>query len=473
MTRRAPLAALAAALLAGCYTNDEALPCAAWSARDASGVCRDRAFTMPGPTDALGSAAPQKIAATVDGLGRGLVGYGSIAGLEVLEETTPGAWSTHLAGAAVGGSNPSDLAAGPDGTAVFSWAAVNGSDQAVYLSERDASGAWTEPASTDDAVSFPTTAYEPRLAVNRSGEWLLAWNQWRTNPHFGVATARRASSEEPWILPADRDDVLSMEIFFSNAPVIAMNDAGQAIVTWYQSLGGPLRAFISERSGPGVPFSRVTPEDTLSPQDGAVDSDPVAAVKPAIAADGSAAVAWAAEDNRGSVLVYLATRSASGVWTRPRDLDDAFSIPFGYARGVQLAFGPAGDLFVVWYHDAGDGNAVYAARRRPDGVWTEPGTSPMRLSSAGALAILPKLAIGPEGGAVVVWSEGAGAAPMRVAARRTGAATEPWGPIEVLSPDTGEDALSPALAVGPGDRAIVAWSQGPGDAARLMIARCE
>ena len=75
--------------------------------------------------------------------------------------------------------------------------------------------------------------------------------------------------------------------------------------------------------------------------------------------------------------------------------------------------------------------------------------------------------------AVVVWSEHEGDGPMRIAARRTGAASEPWGPIEVLSPETGEDAVHPSVAMGPGDRAIAAWAQGPGAAQRVMIARVE
>jgi len=480
---------LAAAILlaaSGCALDPQPAPCAAWTRADAAGACVARAWTLPGEHDALGDAWAQNVMVAVDGRGRGVVGFASTPGLEVLEETAPGSFALHASGGAVGGSVPSDLAAGLDGTVVFAWSVVAGSDQALYLSERDALGAWKEPASEADAFSFPTTAYEPRLATNRAGEWILAWNQWRSTPHYGVAVAERASADAPWIMPESRDDVLSMEIYFSNAPVIALNDAGQAIITWYQSLGGPLRAFVSERAGydggdpqppgpagPGAAFTRVTEADILSPDGAPVDSDPVAAVKPAIAADGSAAAAWAQENGQGATLVYLATRDAAGIWTRPRDLTDAFSIEVGYARGVQLAFGPGGDLYVVWYQDAGAGDAVYAARRRPDGTWAEDGRRPMRLSSEGAAALFPKIAVGPDGGAVVVWQEHVGGGPMRVAARRCGPADAAWGPIEPLSPATGDDAVHPAVAVGPGDRAVAAWAQGPGTKQRVMIARVE
>jgi hypothetical protein len=71
---------------------------------------------------------------------------------------------------------------------------------------------------------------------------------------------------------------------------------------------------------------------------------------------------------------------------------------------------------------------------------------------------------------MVVWSEREGGGPMRVVARRTGAAVEPWGPSEPLSPATGDDAVLPVVAIGPRDRAVVAWAQGNGQAQRVMIA---
>jgi hypothetical protein len=467
--RRAAAVAAIAIHLTGCTLDPI---CPTWS-RAESGACTERAWTLPKAGDAMGDAWAQDVLVTIDGRGRGLVGYASTPGLEVLEESAPGVWSLHRAGGAVGGSLPTDLVAGADGSAVFVWSVISGSSQTQYMSERDASGAWQEPQSTADAFSFPPTGAQARLATNRGGEWLLTWDQWRAGAHFAVAVADRAGPGAPWKWPANADDVLSMPVFFSNAPVVALNDAGQALITWYQSLGGPLRAFVSERGGPGEPFVKATTESVLSADGAPVDSDPVAAVKPAIAADGSAAAAWAQENGKGATIVYLATRDAAGTWTKPSGLDDAFSLPSGYARGVQIAFGPGGDLYVVWYQDAGDGDAVYAARRRPDGTWAEDGRHPIRLSSAGATGLFPRIAIGPAGGVVVVWDEHVAGGPRRIAARRTGPAREPWGPVEILSPATGEDAVLPVVAVGPGDRAIAAWAQGPSAAQRVMVARIE
>ena len=447
--------------------------CPAWTLVDASGACRARAWTLPTASDALGDAAAKSVMVALDARARGLVGFASSQGLELLEETTAGAWSLRHPGLAVAAVTPSDLVAAPDGTAAFTWLTLSGSNQTVFLSERDAAGAWKEPASPSDAFSFPTTAYAPRLATNASGEWLLVWNQWMTTSDYGVAVARKPSAHAAWTRPAGRDDVLSPHVFFSNTPVPALDDAGQAIVTWYQSVGGPLMAFVSERSGPDAAFTHPGVADVVSALGGAIDSDPVASVKPAIARDGSAAAAWTQDNGKGATLVYLATRDTAGRWTKPRDLDDAFSLPTGYARGVQIAFGPQGELYVVWYQDAGNGNAVYAARRRRDGTWAESGRTPLRLSAAGNAGLFPRVAVGPEGGVVAVWTERPATGPMRIVARRTDGAASPWAAPERLSPDTGEDAELPAVAVGPHDRAVAAWAQGPGPAQRVYVARIE
>jgi hypothetical protein len=79
--------------------------------------------------------------------------------------------------------------------------------------------------------------------------------------------------------------------------------------------------------------------------------------------------------------------------------------------------------------------------------------------------------VGPQGGVLAVFiEETKGRA--RIAARRTGAAKEPWGAEEMLSPE-GEAVSDPVVAVGPGDRTLVAWTQGPFAKARVATARIE
>jgi hypothetical protein len=297
------------------------------------------------------------------------------------------------------------------------------------------------------------------------------WDQWY-DVDYGVALASRPAGSATWTLPKSADDVFSPKIFYSNAPRIALNAAGQALIVWYQSTGGPLMVYASERSGPGAPFSRPGPANFLSAPGAPVDSHPNANPAPALAETGEAAVAWTQENGAKAIPVFLATRDRAGKWTRPRDLGDTFSMPVGTARCAQIAFGPRGDLYVVWYQDEGAGDAVLAARRAPDGAWIEDGLHPARLSSEASIAFAPTLAVGPDGEVVVAFAE-LDHGQTRIVARRTGEAREPWGPREVLSPE-GSDGVDPSASVGgPGDRAVVGWAQGGIISARAMFARVE
>jgi hypothetical protein len=95
------------------------------------------------------------------------------------------------------------------------------------------------------------------------------------------------------------------------------------------------------------------------------------------------------------------------------------------------------------------------------------------LSSPTAQAITPALAVGDDGAVLVAWAEEASGA-FRVAARRGGSGGEPWGPVEVLSPELEGDASNPAVALGgAGERALVAWTQGRFGRERLFVARVE
>jgi len=452
--------------------------CPVWSAPD-GGECVRREWSLPEAGSGLGEAGVRRVEVAVDGLGRPAATWieaNETTGRVVVAETsgasgTDGSgFSLRSPGAALDGrAVHSDIAVGLDGAAMVSWKQqYPGETARVFVSEREPDGAWRDPESDESSFSFLPTAYEPHAAFFRNGERLVVWNQWMSTG-YGVALARKPPSGD-WQLPADADDVLSPHYLFSNAPQPAVNERGDALITWYQSDGGALLTWQSERFGHDGSFSIPGPEDYLSVRDAPVDSHPFANPGPALARDGSAAVVWTQENGKGAVLVYLATRTPGGVWTRPASLDDTLSPSLGYARCAQLAFTPDGHLFVVWYHDTGNGNRVVAAHRTPDGEWIEPGSEPTLLSSDGTEATFPALAVGAEGSVLAVWSEQHGEAWVIAARRRSQAGLE-WGPIEVLSPPDGGVAAQPAAAIGgPGDMAVVGWSQGNGTGDRAFFA---
>lgn len=446
--------------------------CASWSVA-VGAACAQREWTLPTEADALGDSDVRSLYVAVDGRGVPIATWVEVTAstgvVRVAEPSSAGfevrSPNADFAGVAV----QTDVAAGPEGEALIAWKQQYPGDQArVFVSEREPDGTWRDPASDDDAFSRLPTAYEPRPRIFANGERLVVWNQWMSTG-YGVAVANKPPGQD-WHLPADADDVLSRHIYYSNAPQPAVNARGDALITWYQSDGASLLAWESERFGYEGAFSHPGPEDYLSDRGAPIDSHAIANPKPALSPEGDAAVAWTQENGKGSTLVYLATRTKEGQWTRPADLDDALSPRLGYARCVQLAFAPEGDLFVTWYQDTGNGNRVYAAHRAAGGEWIEPGREPTLLSTEGAEALYPALAIGEDGSTLVAWTERREDRWV-VVARRRGAAGATWGPIETLSIQGSGDATQPVAAIGgPEETAIVGWSQQTSGVERAYLA---
>jgi len=471
-------------LLFGCG-DLEPLPsspgCPAWTAPGASGVCEERAWVLPGADAGLGPEGARAVSAAIDGRGKALLGWQvdapGVSGIAVAEERAAGEFALRsptikvVTNVVVANASQTHVAAGANGEAVVTWAQGGGNETSyIFASERDAAGRWRDPGSAADSLSFFPKGVQPFVATSPQGEWILVWNQWY-DVNFGVALARRAPGVEAWSRPREEDDVLSVPIFFSNAPLVALDSRGAGLVVWFQSTGGSLMVYASERSAADGAFSHPAKDDFLSPPGAPVDSHPFANPRPALSETGEAAVAWTQENGAGAITVFLATRGRDGIWTRPKDLDDSFSPAVGTARCAQLAFGPGGELYVIWYQDQGDGDAVYAARRDASGRWIEDGKHPTRLSAKDALGYAPAFAVGPGGGVVAVFTEET-KGQMRIVARRTGAGDTPWGHEEALS-SAGEMAGDPAVAIGAGDRAIVAWTQGQFGRARVTTARVE
>lgn len=449
--------------------------CPTWTAPNAAGECIFRRWALPASSDALGPAGTILGQVRLDSNGAGLASWGAPdasgnPALEIGEELSPGLWVSRRPAAALSGRTAaSSVAVGLDGTAMIVWLEAL-SDAGVFVSERNAQGLWSDPK-PGSSLSFPSGAVEPFIAASPSGEWLVTWCQ-LTTTGWGTSIARRRSFDAPWERPAAQDDVLSPPILFSNSPLIAMDARGNALITWYQSNKGPLMTYLSERRGGGGAFTHPGEGDFLSPPGAPVASGKPANPMPALGPRGEAAVVWSQEDGVGQTSVYLATREPEGAWKKPAGLDDTFSRHAGVTRGAELAFGPGGELYVVWSQREKEGEAVYAARRAPDGHWIDPGKSPVRLSSPGALGYTPALAVGPDGGVLVAWMETIGTR-SRVFARRTGADRRGWTAIEPLSDDALGNAGGPSPSVGRADRALVGWTQGPSTQTRVYFASIE
>lgn len=483
---RSPTALLLAILgLPGCAgepaCNDpcgcpeaEGVCCSGWLEPDGAGRCVARAWP---PTDHERFDAPgaDAVEVAVDGLGRPLVSWQArrVAPDDtrsVLMEQTEGGWQRHVLGAREDGFGARATIAARGLEAWVAWSqqadGLEGGDgSSVHLLRRDATGTWIE-SDVGQRVSFSTRAYEPRPVLAVTGERMLVWNQWRDEGGYGVAVATQAFDADTLTLPTTGDDLLSPDVFFSNAPQPAIASNGDAIITWYQAAPDPdgapgnsdgLRIYVSERSRETGAFSRPSIDDNLSPPGPPVANHEVRNPVAAIDERGAAIVAWSQMHPSGVAGLYVAERSGLGAWTAPETIDDAFVPLDRFATGTSVAMTTTGEAHLVWFDGPAEARVVLTAHRTPARTWDARG---VQLSTPGRPAQDPRLAVGPDGEAVIVWTEQADGR-WRVMGSRRGPLGTAWGdPTELSIPAEGH-ALGPTVAIGPDGTMAAAWTHGP------------
>jgi hypothetical protein len=170
----------------------------------------------------------------------------------------------------------------------------------------------------------------------------------------------------------------------------------------------------------------------------------------AVAADGTATVVWSARTN-GKFTVYM-RRIGRG------DIGAAMALSESSqdALAPQVGVAPDGTATVAWIRFDGSNFQVQARRVDPSGT---PDASTANLSQTGQDAAAPRLDVGADGTATVVWKRFDGAH-YEVEERRLTSAGDrlPAESSNVLS-DSTQDAVEPAVAAAADGSATVVWSR--------------
>jgi hypothetical protein len=172
--------------------------------------------------------------------------------------------------------------------------------------------------------------------------------------------------------------------------------------------------------------------------------------------DGALTAVWYRRDGRNS-RVQVATLAPNEYWSPPRDL----SLPGEDASDPEVAMGDRSTAVVVWRGWDGAHYRVQASSRGENGTWS----APVTLSKAGEDAWDPQVAMGPHGMAVVAWRRADGTGHQVQATTRV--AYGPWSSPVMLS-TVGGDAWDPRVAVGSDSTATVVWSRSDGSNERVQ-----
>lgn len=245
--------------------------------------------------------------------------------------------------------------------------------------------------------------------------------------------------------------LLGPTIAGSVLPHVAANTHGDVIAIWTRTVDGIER--VEARFKPAG-HSWGTPTLVSPAGSGAHTADVY------LDAAGNATVTWVRADSALNNRVQTRRRSANGTWSAVKTLSAAGQ----GANDAVLAGDPKGDVIVAWDRYDGSDTLAQAVRRPAGGSWSAVKT----VSPAGRSVTEPNVAMGPGGGAAVVWIlNGVLTSPVQIARRPAGG---PWSAPQTLTP-VDELVYEPDVAID-GDGVITTiWRGYDGDDVRIEARR--
>ncbi|MBN1163211.1 MAG: T9SS type A sorting domain-containing protein [Candidatus Krumholzibacteriota bacterium] len=338
------------------------------------------------------------------------------------------------------------------GGAIITWKDKRGGDPDVYAQRIDA---WGTVLWTTDGVLLCTAAdyqQNPQLTSDGAGGAIVVWQDYRSGVRFDIY-AQRIDAGGTVLWTADGIPLCTATNNQIGQQLIS-DEAGGAIVTWYDYRGGGSDIYSQyvDASGTvqwtkdGIPICQAI-QDQFNPQivsDGAhgviitwydyrggsnydiyaqrIDASGIiqwmangvslcsasgSQYEPQIASDGAAGAIVSWYDTRnGAYDIYAQRIDASGAvqWT-----PDGVPLCMAPSHQMQPQLIPdgVGGAIATWYDDRGSDRNIYAQRINSSGIaqWTGNGVP---LCTATDYQCYPQVTSDGEGGAIITWEDNRG-----------------------------------------------------------------
>jgi plastocyanin len=292
-----------------------------------------------------------------------------------------------------------------------------------------------------DASGAGKDATNPAVAIDDAGNTVLAWERQDIISH-NVELATRSPGGN-FTAPVTLSPA-------STIPRVAMTSAGEAIAFWrhFDVNSGDYVLQVSSRP-PGGSFS--TPVDVSASETNAQPQG----LRLAVNAAGDIALAWVQKDPDSLVdpeqfSVRASIRPAGGSFSTPEIISPLPLVVGNSAGTPRVALDGAGNTTAVWRYFDGTNQVIQAATRPAGGAFS----GPIPLTTDGADAGSPDVAMDAVGDAIAVWVRSDGSNLI------VHASTSPAGgafaaPVDLSEP--GEDAFTPEIAMSPQGEATATW----------------
>jgi hypothetical protein len=358
--------------------------------------------------------------------------------IQARPRTAAGTWGAVAGALSNGGQHAVDprVALDEDGDALIVWMRSDGTNDRIQSRTRSKTGALGPIETLSDAGG---DAQGPRVAVDDNGDAIVSWI--REDGANTRAQARTRTAAGIWSAVTNLSDA-GVDAF---SPRVAIDDTGDAIGVWYRNDGSLDRVQFRAHpvAGPWGALTNVSPA-TLDAEKPDVDMDQ----------DGDALIAWEGKD--ASAIQRIETRHRSRTGT----LGPVTRVSSPTASAVSVAMSPAGQATLAWRRTTGMNGQIESRTRSTSGSWS----ALKALSNVPGDANEPRVAAGGVA-AVAVWRRADADANQRVETRHW--LPSAWRPFTTLSDDNRDGVLAQVAIEEVGLEAIAVWRTSDGSDFRI------
>ncbi|HOD14248.1 MAG TPA: hypothetical protein PK307_09875 [Spirochaetota bacterium] len=356
------------------------------------------------------------------------------------------------------GSSFAGASSGGSGSAIVTWRQDRGGENHIMMRQRRY-GIWSSPADLTLAVNpAGGVSSSQQTAMNLRGDAIVVWLQ-NDGIHTHVYGRQRRGGF--WRTIDAGSGHIDPEGQSSNAPHVAMDDNGNAIIVWSQSDGTYSHIFKSEYRGGAWTHPSSLAGDNIDPEIPAAQPS----YRPRAAMDnaGNAIIAWSGYSDASNVHVYR-SEYRSGSWTHPANLGNHIDQSTIFAQSsddVRVAMGDNGEGVIVWSAGDGTNTHIYMTEYR-GGAWSAaPDIDSGHIDPDGQNSDSPAVAMDRSGNTIIVWMQSdGGVRHIYRSEYRGGAWVHPAGLADNIDPDGSPgDSLEPRVAMEDGGSAVITWFQ--------------
>jgi hypothetical protein len=319
-------------------------------------------------------------------------------------------------------------------------------DRSVYLGEK-IDTQWNFSPTMLNVNGGSSNEYKPIVRINSAGEKIVVWSQ-KVGATFKLFKAEYRNGA--WDFPNDVGDRISLDSSDVKGFDAAINDLGESVIAWSQSDGNDLQIYKAERRN-GLPWIFSTSASNNFSAGGSDVGAPIVAMNNV----GDAYITWYQDDPNGNAQIFVSqTHDAGQNWDSPGNLSDNINTVNRDAVHPKVVVNDQGQVVIHYrLRNVADVYQSYVLLRENSGS----GWSNIKLSVADFDENQGNAAVGMDefGNIVAAWSS-ADSGDVYKAERRNGSwyLAQENAPINTANADYN----LPAVSVN-NCRSSVAWQQ--------------